>query len=519
MAQIPSLSDLAHKLENLLQALEQQQVPDKQQTWALLHRAVEQVAMLLIQARSSQDCRTDPNLLQALEKSQQPSAGETRDSGSTFADTHLIKTALEVDLEDCLVRVEQLLQDEDTSSQVLFQGLSTLVEECTLLGEALALPWLIQAVVITSTALGVHENESVQRQAQDLIIQLRSLRSQYLQDKLLIPKDGDASSQAHNANGKEQRSQAPSHFSVCIPLSQLDRMANTVGELITNHERRNLQQQLEQASQRLQQLIPQFEPIRDQLQTMSEAQASKHDLQTFQKLILQIQELQADLDLMNREAVEDQEKARQNLNSIYTALLQSRLVPFKKLAQRFLPQLRQLNQHYDKSVELVIQGGDVLVDQVLLEQLQAPLTHLLNNAFDHGIENSDERLALAKPEIAQIILQATANENQVVITLKDDGRGIDLHEIYLQAVQQGFCSPTSMSDLGQEEILAFLFQPGFSTAPTVNALSGRGMGLDIVHTQISRLRGTVQVQTLMGQGTTFTIKLPPSLSLLPLLLC
>lgn len=512
LVQIPNLSELAHKLEDLLQALEQQQVTDKQQAWALLHRAVEQIAMLLTQARSSQDCRVDPNLLQALEEFQPLSSAETKDSGSTaVADAHLIKTALEVDLENCLVRVEQLLQDEDTSAQAIFQSLSTLVEECTLLGEALDLPWLIQAVVPISTALGVHENESVQRQAQDLIIQLRSLRSQYLQDKLLIPKKG-------TRNG-DARSQASPPSSLRIPLSQLEHMANTIGELIINHERRNLQQQqLEQTSQRLQQLISQFEPIRDQLQTRIEKRGSNYGLH-FQKLILQIQEIQADLDLMNREAVEDQEEARQNLHSIYTALLQSRLVPFKKLAQRFLPQLSQLNHHYGKSVELVIQGEDVLVDLVLLEQLQAPLTHLLNNAFDHGIENLAERLASAKPEIARIILQATANENQVVITFKDDGRGIDLHKIYRQAVQQGFCSHTPISDLGQEEILAFLFQPGFSTAPTVNALSGRGMGLDIVQTQISRLRGTVQVQTLIGQGTTFTIKLPPGLSLLPLLLC
>lgn len=547
LSQIAGLSELAHKLEDLLQALHQQQVTDQQKAWELLRRGVEEITILLSQARSSQVCYADATLLQALEEFQQPSWALNADETPTlatgnFADAYLVKTALEMDLEDCLVRLEQLLQGEGD----VVQGLSNLVEECTLLGEALDLPWLIQAVMPISTALSQHDQsfgESSEDTARSFITQLRSLRTQYLQGKLptpsasssleiseeieplaasLITESTAVSTDLKLGQSPSVTASEPSAH-LRIPLSKLEYMTNTVGELITNNERFHLQQQqLEQASLRLQRLTQQFEPIRNQVQAFYDQLAIStldESLQTFQELILQIQETHADIDLMNRELVENQEQARQNLDRVYAALTQSRLVPFRRLAQRFLPQLRQLNQRYGKVAKLVIQGEDVLVDQVLLEQLQTPLTHLLNNAFDHGIEPPAERLALEKPETAQILLQATAQENQVVITLRDDGRGIDLQKVYQQALQQKLCPQTPMDHLSQEEILAFLFQPGFSTAPTVNDLSGRGMGLNIVHTQMSRLRGTVQVQTIVGQGTTFTIKLPPGLSLLPLLVC
>ncbi|MGL4883856.1 MAG: response regulator, partial [Waterburya sp.] len=153
------------------------------------------------------------------------------------------------------------------------------------------------------------------------------------------------------------------------------------------------------------------------------------------------------------------------------------------------------------------------------EQLQTPLTHLLNNAFDHGIESKYERLATGKPETATIWLTAQLQKNQLVITIKDDGGGINLEKVYNRAVQRGICPPNkAINDFKPAEILNWIFEPDFSTATQVSDISGRGMGLDIVLNLIRQLRGQLQVQTDPGLGSTFTITLPLNLSLQLLLL-
>jgi chemotaxis protein histidine kinase CheA/ActR/RegA family two-component response regulator len=340
---------------------------------------------------------------------------------------------------------------------------------------------------------------------------------------------------------------------VKIPLERLENMTNNVEELILSHSRFNRQQQLlNQANRRLRSLTRQFEPIRDQIQNLynqlaiaSTNLATKTEdnedfieddnyfdslemdrytdlhtsLQSFQELMLQIQETRTDLDFVDRELAEDIEQTEKNLATLYTQVTDSRLVPFDLLAKRFVPQIKGLSQRFDKLVNLEIIGKNTLVDQILLEQLQTPLTHLLNNAFDHGIESKYERLATGKSETATIWLTAQLQKNQLVITIKDDGGGINLEKVYNRAVQRGICPPNkAISDFKPAEILNWIFEPDFSTANQVSDISGRGMGLDIVLNLIRQLRGQLQVQTDAGLGSTFTITLPLNLSLQLLLL-
>ncbi|MBE9042257.1 response regulator, partial [Oscillatoriales cyanobacterium LEGE 11467] len=328
----------------------------------------------------------------------------------------------------------------------------------------------------------------------------------------------------------------------------LDAMGSAIGELITSHERLTLQQQqLKQASGNLRRLVEQVKPVRDRVQsfydrmsttssgtqTNGSSETSEFDalemdrytalhssLQTFEELITQVQETRVDIDLVSRELGQDLGQVRLDLSQLYSDVTISRLVPFKTFAQRFLPQLRRNAQHCGKKAELKVSGENVLVDKVLLEQLQTPLTHVLNNALDHGIEKPAERRVLEKSETAQIFLGAKTEGSEVAITFADDGRGIDLTQIYQMAVEQGLCPPdVPMSQLPRERILNFIFQPGFSTAAAVSDISGRGVGMDIVRTQVRQLRGSIDVETLPGRGTTFTIRLPLSMSLLSLLLC
>jgi type IV pili sensor histidine kinase/response regulator len=177
-------------------------------------------------------------------------------------------------------------------------------------------------------------------------------------------------------------------------------------------------------------------------------------LQSFQELMVRVQEIRADIDLIGKDFQEGLEQLRQQLDGLREDITQSRLVPFRFLAERFVAPLQTLTQRYGKAVELVIVGKENPIDQVILEQLQTPLTHLIRNAFDHGIEPTRERLALGKPQTAQITLSAEVKGDRVTIAIADDGRGIDLAKVYQRGVQLGLCSPET--NLSPEQIQAFL---------------------------------------------------------------
>ena len=334
---------------------------------------------------------------------------------------------------------------------------------------------------------------------------------------------------------------------VKISLERLEGMTNNIEELILNQSRINRQQRvLNQANRRLRSLTRQFEPIREQIQNLynqlaiDSATNTKNfapnsgsfdslemdrytdlhtSLQSFQELMLQIQETRSDIDFIDRGLSENIESTERNLDVLYSSVTDSRLVPFDSLAKRFIPQIRGLSQRFEKPVDLNIEGKNTLVDQTLLEQLQTPLTHLLNNAFDHGIESKYERVAVNKPERATIELKAKLQNNQLVITIKDDGGGINPEKVFQRALQRGICpSDKSIEDFRPEEIVNWIFEPDFSTAAKVSDISGRGMGLDIVLNLIRQLRGQLFVTTDVGLGSTFTINLPLNLSLQSLML-
>jgi chemotaxis protein histidine kinase CheA/ActR/RegA family two-component response regulator len=338
---------------------------------------------------------------------------------------------------------------------------------------------------------------------------------------------------------------------VKISLERLEGMTNNIEELILSQSRISRQQRvLNQANRRLRSLTRQFEPIREQIQDLYNQLAvgsfgnadadfapAKNNqngfdalemdrytdlhssLQTFQELMLQIQETRTDIDFIDRELADNLEQSEKNLDTLYSKVNDSRLVPFETLAKRFIPQIRGLSQRFDKLVDLTIEGKNTLVDQILLEQLQTPLTHLLNNAFDHGIESKYERLAAKKPETATIALNAKLQNNQLVITIKDDGGGINPEKVFQRALQRGICPPEkTIKDFRSEEIVNWIFEPDFSTAAQVSDISGRGMGLDIVLNLIRQLRGQLFVTTDVGLGSTFTISLPLNLSLQSLML-
>ncbi len=561
VAQMPALSQLAHKLEDLLEAWNHDRIAQTELALELLQQGLEELAYLLGVARDSQHIlEADANLLKALdefnsslEAAQNPQIPPSPASALSGGRIKLIKTALESDFENCLQNVEKLLE-EKVSGEVMREGLLGLVDEGILLGEAYSLPWLVSTVEKIADLLErPPANLAMKDLAEQSLVELRQERDRFLKELPAAVGESPADpplplDESEDSDSTLVSDDRPTQIQVRIPLERLDAMGSAIGELITSHERLSLQQQqLKQASSNLRRLVEQVKPVRDRVQsfydrmsTASSASEPKADgetgefdalemdrytalhssLQTFEELITQVQETRVDIDLVSRELGQDLGQVRLDLSQLYTDVTISRLVPFKTFARRFLPQLRRNAQRCGKKAELQVSGENVLVDKVLLEQLQTPLTHILNNALDHGIEKPAERRILDKSETAQIFLGAKTEGSEVAITFADDGRGIDLGQIYQIATDRGLCPPNiPMSQLPRERILNFIFQPGFSTATAVSDISGRGVGMDIVRTQVQQLRGTIDVETLPGRGTTFTIRLPLSMSLLSLLLC
>ena len=198
--------------------------------------------------------------------------------------------------------------------------------------------------------------------------------------------------------------------------------------------------------------------------------------------------------------------------SLRDATMGARMVPIGSLFGRFRRLVHDLSRDLDKPVEFVTSGEDTELDKTMIECLADPLVHLIRNAIDHGIESKLARAAAGKPEQGRIELQAVHAGAQVLVTVRDNGGGLNTARIRAKAEEQGLIAPGA--NLSDNEIHQFLFHPGFSTAQTVSALSGRGVGMDVVKRTIENMRGSIDLTTKPGHGTTVTLRLPLTLAII-----
>jgi two-component system, chemotaxis family, sensor histidine kinase and response regulator WspE len=186
--------------------------------------------------------------------------------------------------------------------------------------------------------------------------------------------------------------------------------------------------------------------------------------------------------------------------------------PFSDLVQPFPRLVRDLGKQLGKSVKLVVSGQSTQVDRDILEKLEAPLTQLIRNALDHGIECPDDRLASGKSAEGSIRLEATHRSGMLLITIADDGRGIDLDKLRQTIIHKQLAKPEMVAQLGEAELLEFLYLPGFSTQSTVTEISGRGVGLDVTLRTVQAVGGMIRTTTQTGGGTQIQLQLPLTLS-------
>ncbi|WP_310486545.1 hybrid sensor histidine kinase/response regulator [Chamaesiphon sp. VAR_69_metabat_338] len=260
--------------------------------------------------------------------------------------------------------------------------------------------------------------------------------------------------------------------------------------------------------------IPQFDAL--ELDRYSEVH---HIAQATIEQLAQIEEQIEDLSLFATQSHHQIDRQKQLLSHLRDDLMWARMLPLGEILNRFPRTLHDLSVEFNKPTDLKITGAGVLVDRAAIDKLLDPLLHLLRNAFDHGIDLPAERVAMGKPERGAIAIDAYHQGSQTVIEITDDGRGIDLAAIQAKAISLGLLAPSAAETISRERLLDFLFEPGFSTADRITKLSGRGMGLDIVKAQIQSIKGTISIDSELGRGTTFTLRIPLTLTIAQLMIC
>ena len=349
--------------------------------------------------------------------------------------------------------------------------------------------------------------------------------------------------------------------SVRIALDRLDRMMNTVGELVINRTRmvgrvselEKLVDTLNFSKERLQGKVSEFQEKYEYNRVSSQAKSADWNTNTtsqrltsaaagdtsfwsdfselemdryddFNILSRSMAEISADVNEVLSQLqgyigrvegdIDEFTKLAHHLQDEFTA---ARMVPIGTLYSRLSRAVRDAAKSADKQVELDLGGSETELDNSIIQQISDPLVHLVRNSVAHGIEPSADRIAAGKPQLGKVSLRAYHRGNHIYIEVQDDGRGIDYDRVRNSAIERGLVSSETADRLTERDLREMLFHPGFSTAPVKTELAGRGVGLDVVRANLNTLNGEIDIQSITGSGTTFTLKVPLTLIISPAL--
>ncbi len=201
-------------------------------------------------------------------------------------------------------------------------------------------------------------------------------------------------------------------------------------------------------------------------------------------------------------------------SEIQSAVMKMRMVPISKLYQKSPRIVRDLSKEFGKKINIILSGEETEIDRGIIEELNDPLVHMIRNSCDHGIESPEERMKVGKTAEGTIHLDADQEGNNIVLRISDDGKGMDPEKLKLKAVEKGIITEEQASQMTRRDAFQLVFLPGFSTAVKVSNVSGRGVGMDVVRTNIQKIKGIIEIDSELGKGTTFTIKLPLTLAII-----
>jgi len=463
MLQFSAVQSLAHKLENLCDLLRKERMPLSESCVDILFAGRDFLTDLVAAAISGKDqpsglqeysARLD-SFVAIYEETAHVIEGAGQEVSFDEAAAHENQDASADDVAAFEAEVERLLEQAQLAGTM--QSQERQPEE--------ALDALVEA------ALSVAGAAELQAQAD--------------------PAKTDAPAPPQNVQNRA-RADAPAkksaaHQTIRVDIERLDLLLNLVGELVINRTR-----------------------ISDIAGTLERALVDKNGAAA--RLNGESKELLP----LAKELADSSALLARTTNEIQESIMKVRMVPIGQVFDRFPRMVRDVAKARGKEVQLQISGADTDLDKTIVDEVGEPLMHLLRNCVDHGIESPQERAQRGKPRHGTISLNAYHEGNQVIIEVSDDGNGIDLERVRARGVKQGLIGAEDR--LSDREIVELIFTPGFSTAEVVSDVSGRGVGMDVVKKNITRLKGVFDVNTVPGSGTTFTIKLPLTLAIIQALL-
>ncbi len=361
--------------------------------------------------------------------------------------------------------------------------------------------------------------------------------------------------------GGDQRPRKPrTEQTMRVPVRQLDNLSNLMGELVVN--RNSLEQDQERMRQFLENLLHQVTLLSDVSQRMQDFyerslleiallanrqqgrspwRSSNEDTghsnsewrpeemdrftpfhslaQEIIELIVRVRESAADIEFLVDEADQVTRQLRQVTTQLQEGLTKARMMPLAHTTDRLHRAVRDISVKCGKKAQLIVEGKEILIDKMLQEQLYDPMTHLVNNAITHGIETPEIRQAAGKPPTGRITIKAFHQGNQTVISISDDGAGINPEIVKSKAVKKNLITAAQAKKMSRAEVYDMLFLPGFSTKDIADDFSGRGVGMDVVRTNLTEIRGSISIDSTVGKGTVFSIRLPLVLSISKALCC
>ncbi len=470
----------------------------------------------------------------------------------------IIPLIFETEVEGCLQRLEAVLAMPD--QPCLREEVTILAQELGGLGEMLQLPAFSQLCALVEQELAQREEITeiaslalnTWRHAQSVIL---AGRYEEIPTRLDSPVDSPVSEteQAPKATASRPStppSDDPVDATVRVPVRDLNFLNDWFGELVIDRNGLDLYlKRFRSLTRLLYQRVRHLELVNSKVRATYDRSTIRssdfrlpparalvrsvpssfdglefdhyddlHSLsQQIMEAIAQLQEVSDDINLSLDDVDQVSRSLKKTTKQLQTGLTRLRMRPFSDVVERFPRAIRDWCAQYRKQVQFNVSGGELLIDRNILEALQDPLMHLLRNAFDHGIEPPAIRLTNGKPAEGSISITAIQKGNRIVITVQDDGKGISVDRIRDRAEQLGL-DATLLAMASDADLLSLIFEPGFSTSDELTTLSGRGVGMDVVRSNLKRVRGDITVNTEANKGTTFTLSVPATLLTVRILL-
>ncbi|MFJ5256791.1 Hpt domain-containing protein [Pseudomonas sp. NPDC088414] len=566
MAEVDAIGDLAHELESLYEGLVDRRYSHSETLGRLLHKGHDRLALLLEQLQAHQPLRPAQDLIETIRQFRQGASGTAEtaqpaaDHDSAAHDPELLEIFLEEGFDiiensgAALQRwqaepgnrqeVETLLRDLHTlkggARMVEIGPIGDLAHELEYLYESLATGVLQPSAELFALVQRGHDRLAQMLDgvragqpcppADRLINAIQNFSHPATPDtppSLPLPAKTEPATPAADAGADM----------VKVSAELLDDLVNLAGE--TSIFRGRIEQQVSDAQTALNEMETTIERMRDQLRRLDtetqgrilsrqQVDAERLGYEEFDPLEMdrhsQLQQLSRALfesasDLLDlKETLDRRNHDAENLlqqqgrinTELQEGLMRTRMVPFERMLPRLKRIVRQVAEELNKDVAFIIGNAEGEMDRNVLERMAAPLEHMLRNAVDHGLESAEVRLAAGKPAQGTITLDLTREGGDIVFDIRDDGAGVPLEAVRRKAIKRGLLAPDA--ELSDRDVLQFILQPGFSTAEKITQISGRGVGMDVVHEEVRQLGGTMSIDSVPGQGVHFRIRLPFTVS-------